>query len=82
MKTQTSAVARQQCLRSLAQMVQECLARPIGFIKCLVSRVTSLVPFMLSTSIEGIHILFILTIPPSDGIILSGKQMILHKRIV
>lgn len=30
MKTQTSAVARQQRLRSWAQMVQECQARPIG----------------------------------------------------
>lgn len=30
MKTQTSAVTRQQRLRSWAQMVQECQARPIG----------------------------------------------------
>lgn len=30
MKTQTSAVARQQRLRSWAQMIQECQARPIG----------------------------------------------------
>lgn len=30
MKTQTSAVARQQRLRSWAQMVQDCQTRPIG----------------------------------------------------